>query len=431
MTGSAGEQLAASSVVAPCTRTDTQPALAVIGIFTVNAHNVHRQVIRSTWLSTARANATALAFPFVLVGRGASDEVIAEAALYRDSVFVEAPAGLSYRAGQLRKTWAWLRCAATAWPEATLVGKADDDTWIDVVGVERHLRTSLQLASRLSYRFPRAGLYWGAFETYHWHLQRHRPLGHKFGYAHFEAKGKGGGEDCLRRAQPPRMRSIISRSKDEIGYGELKALPGAVPAQLMNASDVMVAASNRSSALALPVVGPFHFAKGPLYCLSAPLARALVADPWLNAYAEAAMGAPIQPTEVMWPFEDVFVGLGLAHIASRSHVGGGPLVSVDMAESGAQFIEAPGIFVGRATLVWHMKTKTPSRIAVVDRWRRRHRCQRNPATMRLKCLPLYAACGGTRWHRCYSYYPGHAGLNRNCSTKAENLRWPNFTIKMF
>lgn len=363
---------------------------------------------------------TQLHFPFLLIGRGAGDSAIREAKKHNDTVFLDAPAGLSYRAGQLQKTWSWLQCAVNLYSEAHLLGKADDDTWLDVVGIEQHLRKSYYLAQSLTHAKTHAALYWGAFESYHWHLQRHRPLGHKFGFARYETKD--GAEHCLRRAHPPRMAASISNAQQEIGYGELKALPGAE----------LAAVANVSSRLSLPVVGPFHFAKGPLYCLSTILVRRMVQSTFVHSLAAAAMSSRVGRAEVMWPFEDVFVGLSLAHAASDVEHGGEPLFAVDMGESGIQFIEEFGILVGRATLVWHMKTKRPSRISAVDRWRTTNRCYRQPSTMRMDCLtPSYIACSGSSWHRCTTAYPkkvprGH----RHCDTKAVDLRWPNGTLKV-
>ena len=397
-----------------CTRPDVRPALAVFGIFTIESHTLNRQIIRKTWLQAAQALKGRLSFPFVLHGKGASSSVIAEASRHGDTIFIDEPAAMSYRHGQLRKTWAWLGCVVQMWPEASLVGRADDDIWLDPSGVERHLRASLALAgAQLRQRRLDVQLYWGAFETYHWDTWRNIPSGHGFGFGQFMTRN--GSEHCLRRALPV----TVKKGQQKVSYGAIRDTPGAVPAW-----SASTAARRR-----LPLEGPFHFAKGPLYCMSHGLAARLTADISLRRQTADIMALPIRNTDVMWPFEDVWIGYALAQIASqiRAGSGSGPevpstLVAVDMVAPGASstFLEGHGLWISAGTLVWHMSTKIPRRIEVVHAWRQRHAC--DPGRMQLRCSS-YQACTGGKWQRCTSWYP-----NRQCAAR-ENLRWPNGTIK--
>ena len=168
----------------PARTTRATPELATFGIFTIEAHREHRRHIRSTWLSRAH-NATSLAFQFVLMVE--RDSIVgSEVAQHRDVIFVEGQSTIDPRLGHLTKTWLWLQCAASSWPDAQLIGKVDDDTWLDVIGIERHLRASIVFAASLRSRTSKSqnepagiqdpearqhALYWGLFGAYHWHTE--------------------------------------------------------------------------------------------------------------------------------------------------------------------------------------------------------------------------------------------------------------------
>ena len=100
---------------------------------------------------------------FVLCGLGALKRTIDEARTQGDMIFLHAPARMPCMQGTLRKLILWLRCAQSAWPSASLIGKADDDTWVHLPDVEHTLRhTLLKLALEQPHASPL--LYWGSME---------------------------------------------------------------------------------------------------------------------------------------------------------------------------------------------------------------------------------------------------------------------------
>ena len=67
---------------------------------------------------------------FVARGQGASHRIWKEADTHGDVVFLNESSELSRAHGPLVTLMAWLECVATAWPNAELVGKADDDVML-------------------------------------------------------------------------------------------------------------------------------------------------------------------------------------------------------------------------------------------------------------------------------------------------------------
>ena len=55
---------------------------------------------------------------------------VQEAAEHGDIVFVDEESDAPYKTAPLRSLFAWLRCARRAWPNARLIGKADDDVLV-------------------------------------------------------------------------------------------------------------------------------------------------------------------------------------------------------------------------------------------------------------------------------------------------------------
>ena len=109
-----------------------------------------------------------------------------------------------------------------------LVGKADDDVWAHLPGVAAHVRGSLDaLVRRRAVQGQRRDahgrpplIYWGIMETYNWNFNQSSPIGFRYKYGRYR-------RSC----------------KEHLGEH-----------------------------LGVVLVGPFHFTKGPLFLLSAPLA---------------------------------------------------------------------------------------------------------------------------------------------------------------
>jgi hypothetical protein len=286
-----------------CPKPDLQPSVAAIGIFSLEEHVKYRQAIRATWLRSApAANMTA---HFVLRGLNARQSMLAEAAAHGDVVFVRATAKMSCKSGPLRKLMMWLACAIEAWPQAAMIGKADDDAWVHLPGIAIHVTTSLAAlrtgGSKRSSEDAAPSVVWGFMESYHWHEGVHRPVGFMgIRYAHRRLPGEGRLERCRRRLAPP-----------------LQPLPRRDVPKAWLAGHEAHGQSGPSDAPA-NVTGPFFFAKGPCYLVSRSLVRRVVEDPWVGAEVEAAVKSGEEFEEVReltWPWEDVFLGAALSRVS--------------------------------------------------------------------------------------------------------------------
>ncbi|KAL1510928.1 hypothetical protein AB1Y20_005756 [Prymnesium parvum] len=245
-----------------CRPSDRASRLAVLGIFSADAHIAHRREIRHSWLHSSPESG--IAAHFVLHGRGAHSLVLDEAVRHGDIVFLDGEAEMHRKQGPLAKLLLWMRCAAAAWPGALLVGKADDDTWVHMSGVARQLRASLSGGGRY--------IYWGRTETFHWYERAHRPAAFAGRY--------GRGEHCTRRRVPL---GEWERKHGELGYGAARSWPRA---------------DDEEEAL----VGPFEFAKGPLVFLSRPLAEQVASSRWVQREHAATLRSANHSTrESTWP----------------------------------------------------------------------------------------------------------------------------------
>ena len=163
-----------------CRPTDSQQRLAVLGIIGVESQAAVRASIRSTWLPGGTA-ADVLAL-FVLRGIGALPETVAEAETHGDMVFLPSQSAQSRLVGPIWSLWKWYECALQAWPEVTLVGKAETDVWLDLPGIASRVHADFA-ALRRHARTHRHGLrgdvhmYWGVMESFHWDLHSQRPKG--------------------------------------------------------------------------------------------------------------------------------------------------------------------------------------------------------------------------------------------------------------
>lgn len=220
--------------------------LAVLGIFTIDEHHQNRREIRSTWLASPPA---AIRVYFVLHGLGALTRTIEEARAQQDMVFLRARARLPCMFGQLQKQFLWLRCAPSAWPSASLIGKADDDAWVHLADVEHALFRTI---GELNVEHTRAPplLYWGTMESYHWDLEMRRPVGFcgaRFAFRRLPAGSLSGSdrfEHCLRRLAPNSSGSS----------GELLRTSRELPRMWLTDPSTIAASGS--------IVGPFPWATG-------------------------------------------------------------------------------------------------------------------------------------------------------------------------
>lgn len=167
-----------------CARRDATPRIGVLGILSAAEQPQFRVAARRTWLAgqNVREAAGGLAVRFVVRGsRHPPPDLLREARSEHDLILIDAPA-LDRRSGPLVSLLLWLDCALTAWPTATLVGKADDDVWLDLAGVELHLRLTLAAVLNRSHAPHPPLLSWGVMETYSWDTTSQLPRGFAFLY---------------------------------------------------------------------------------------------------------------------------------------------------------------------------------------------------------------------------------------------------------
>ena len=355
-----------------CAAPDPSPRLGALGILSAAEQPKFRNIARRTWMAGAAAREAAggLAVRFVIRGIGASAEMHREVRTAHDVILLRAPS-LNRRSGPLVSLIMWMECALEAWPNAGLIGKADDDVWIHLTGVELHLRLTLSAISKRSERRSPL-MYWGVQETYSWDVSSHLPWGFAYRYGWDQAFER---RQCMRES------------------------------------------SGR--------IGPFHFAKGPCFFISTPLVRQMRRSSEVQRLSNAAIAAADNITRKgLLPYEDVFAGLGLALAAHGPH----DLYAVHVGDTEASdgvFMEAhsrrvPTDYLGLApsTLVHHEKYKHQHRIETAHRWASTHHC--DPPRVDLSCPSYnYLGCSGARWVRCTM--PSHAYAEAGCSTNVTRL----------
>lgn len=351
-----------------CLPIDPAPRLAVLGVLSIDSHRDFRREIRGSWMRGS--DRAGIKTRFVMRGLGSVAE--GEAQEHGDMLFVKAPADANRKNGPLLSLVLWWRCAVQAWPQVSLVGKADDDIWVQMTATAAHLRGSLAaLAAQPQFTQVDSApaMFWGLMETFHWSSAKNRPVGFAKKYG-----GSGARAECFRRhlnangslVRPERR---ASRSEDAWrgahGHGNL--------------------------------IGPFNFAKGPMYFVSHSLVAQLNADPGLKRHTDDTVrSADGARKERFLPWEDVFTGVALTQSAS-----GKALASVHMHMAlyaeGWQFASTPSV------LLWHMKAKRASRIGDVERWS----SQQSPCVaheVTLSCGNAYTSCNGQSWLRCMSLH---------------------------
>ena len=380
--------------------------VATIGVLSHEPRRALRDAIRATWMA---ALPPAMSAHFVIRGlKLTNSTTVIEAHQHGDIVFVEARSALRRENGPLASLFLWLQCAIRRHPTAAFVGKADDDVWVSPSDWT-HLLQSMhhQVSTALGMDEPL--MYVGSLESYFWRPDVDAP----YLWTHAPAS-----KSCEERL--PVLHN------------------GTVVQPLMR--------------------GPFSFAKGALFFVSAQIARAVVSNeaasvehivgndsarcfkdtaPWFEAnccpFAKtrsqklarkcshltrtrgAVMACPRSPAwstsrsrhdnpcmgGLLSPgpaWEDVWMGHALSRVAL------GPLVLVHLPK--ALFFEWVGFKGNRLMITWHAKTPVDKdfrrRVAVLHRWSSEHRCRRTPPLQLGGCspaLPLLALRTGRRTSR--------------------------------
>lgn len=340
-----------------CTAPDPRHRLAVLGVFTAEENLARREAAR-TWIRGTAEAPGALAKPllakFVARGLGETPTLAREAHSHGDIILLPGLADMPRSNGPLLTLILWLECALVAWPHAALIGKADDDVWVHTDATAAHLQGSLR-ALRTQMRLTEVDvphMYWGLMETYSWSLTSHRPMG-------FQYKFGSGQPTCV----------VQNKSNHTL-------------------------------------VGPVHFAKGPMYFVSAPLIAQLVADPSVQAYTMTVIASANYSAgsrHKVLPWEDVFTGLALTRT-----VAGVNAAYVHMGSRVAG--ESYGIYskmgFGHNTILFHANTKSSrsmDRYVAMHRWALEHHCDpglaARAATLRCEMTEL-TSCTGVKWKRC-------------------------------
>jgi hypothetical protein len=171
-------------------------------------------------------------------------------------------------------------------------------------------------------------------------------------------------------------------------------------------------------------VGPFPYAKGPLYFLSGDVVERLVKEqkPLLERALPTA-GVRALRSKAIW--EDVWLGYALGQLDPPPDLG---IVAIDW----SLFFENWGLGIRPASLVWHAKLKQASRLELLTRWSEKHHCMRRRA-QNLTCDYAGRSCAGGLWRVCRE---NNVPSEHNCSDTQVDLKywfahgWINTTYSM-
>ena len=270
-------------------------------------------------------------------------------------------------------------------------------------------------------------------EAFHWHLDRHRPTGFA-GRLTTRGSRRGALDNCRRRAVPASALDAANAAAHELSNGRIRSYPevqaGAPPTARaalharaasgggggggIAATGSIYAHGKAAGSRERGAVGPFYFARGPLVFISRALASRVVAPgSWARAELPAAVASGNETRrELTWPWEDVFLGLAIAHldgigggssgvgVRGSSDVGGSSKTATAITTTSSSSTASPlfmhlgdeyvtsrwGFCLAASTLVWHMRTKTVGaleRIAKAGEWARQHHCA--PSSFDVKC----------------------------------------------
>ncbi len=320
---------------------------------------------------------------------------LSEAAEHRDVlVIAPGPSGMPVqpRSAPLFSLLSWWHCALALWPSANLIGKADDDTWIDPIGVRTSLHESMVEGQRRAQDMA-AALYWGIMETFHWRESAHQ-------IAEIDAKGQRGFKYKFSEHQCRVQRISANLSK-------FKGFRGCPP---------------RTGGES--IVGPFPFAKGPLSFLSAPIVSAVLSSEWAMQDALATMqptstfgytrhdGSPTACDDLP-AYEDAWTGMALARVASNAS-GALTYMHVGLHAFSEQASGRYSARVGQLTLFAHAhsstivlkdRSKWPFSPAFLEATHMRMATLRRlappPSNHTFSCYAhTHRSCNGAAWRRC-------------------------------
>lgn len=365
-----------------CEMTDAAPYLAVIGILSHDSEQQAflRHTSRSTWLAATPPN---LVLRFVLRANGSAN-TRHEQEQHADVTLIDAPAQENQGAGALISLFRWLSCALNAWPAAQAVGKAEDDVWIQLESA------SMQLSAALAMRASATEhLYWGTFETYHWLPSVHAARGWRYWPCSW----------------------IVNCSERRYTFSAHDAAP-------LKGNDVSMFATDDDK-FWNALVGPFSFAKGPLFALSSGLARVLVDNRKVGAERRAAVQQArrrfnVDDKAATAPYEDVFTGLAVTLAADA------PVRIVGMPKNAmATIISSGRIDMAPSTTVVHLSHKemASAQMLAVQRFASARHCA--PGAHDIECFVNGSLCNGAPFTGCIIAETPFK--TASCSLELENI----------
>lgn len=392
-----------------CAPVDLTPRLAILGIFSADEHIDHRREQRG-WLHAAQDDS--IIGRFILHGLDARAVVLEEGDAHGDMIFLRAPAMIARKVAPLQKLMHWLECASVAWPNTQLIGKADDDTYVHLQAAARHLRQSL-LA------LPGREIYWGNIEVYHWHLRWHRPIafGGRFGRL----------APCVHRSAPATSRNKVL-SHRELSNESIYPVSRVYPMRMSRREEADAGGrgdggggsggdGRRGDAGGDGVIGPFPFARGALFFVSRSLAARVAAPAsWAQHEAAATLLSTheLPAAEPTWPWEDVYLGMSLSHVARTPAAPDGPAI-VHVGDAHFSNPWGGGFCMSPSTIVHHLRWKTNrtlGRISLAREWAEAHHC--DPPWTMLCMRRNYTGCDGQMWTMCASVL--RANASASCAT---------------
>lgn len=376
-----------------CSGGDTIEWLAVLGIFSHDGvdNAALRRTSRETWMREEEQQA--ILSRFVMRGVGLSTQALQEARTNGDTIFVQEPADAPYKVAPLRSLLSWWSCALMSWPRARLIGKADDDVAVMSSRVALHLHATFASlkAKGLS------SLYWGMMETMHWDVETHRPASpFEFDY--------GRGRSCVRRRSPDGFSwpngTWFTNKAGKLFWKAPNRHSDRHPMLPAHKNDVWRSAHRGTPSKGL-YIGPFFFAKGPLYFISRELVAQMNDDRGLrrDAVETVASALNVSYKEPTWPWEDIYTGLALTQTATAH---GAPLAAVHIGRDA--FLESYSGGRGRelvlkqSMLLWHERAKLAAQMRQAHRWVRLHGC--NVSALELSCERVATSCARAAWRLC-------------------------------
>ena len=107
-----------------CPTPDQREMLGALGVLSAEGREAFRGVLRATWFRPSRSNDFLLRF--VMRTQSTRGTALHEEAYRHGDVLLVGSDTATRSVGPLHSLLGWWRCAVSSWPNAQLIGKADD-----------------------------------------------------------------------------------------------------------------------------------------------------------------------------------------------------------------------------------------------------------------------------------------------------------------